>query len=448
MRFVFRTKTPVPLFRLVLILVLSLASAYFYLSTSQKSNPSVQASITPGIPAFVTPEPQAPKPDITVKEVSIPRNSTFSDIMTSHGFDNETVHSIYEAAKEHYDLSKIRAGSDIRIEKADAEFVRLEYTIDAFDTLVVTKSPDDYRAEILTKPSETRVEEIGGYIDGSLYATLDQMGEGDELVVLFADIFEWDVDFFRDLQKGDSFRIVFEKIYLDGEPYGYGKVLAAELINRGQSYQALGYEKDGKYAFYSPDGKAMRRAFLAAPLKFSRISSGFTSRRYHPILKRNRPHYGVDYVAPAGTPVRAIGSGSIILAGWAGGAGKTVKIQHNKEIATVYCHLSGYAKGVRKGARVSQGQVIGYVGATGLATAPHLDFRFIKNGKYVNFLRVKSPQAAPLSSTEITRFQSQTAPLLGQLTRIPLHDSSPQLASSNDVSQDNAQPHDSTQGLR
>jgi murein DD-endopeptidase MepM/ murein hydrolase activator NlpD len=264
------------------------------------------------------------------------------------------------------------------------------------------------------------VEELGGFIKGSLYATMNRLGEQDQLVIDFADIFEWDVDFFKDLQEGDTFRIVYEKEYVDGAANGYGKILAAELVNKGRTITALGYQHDGKYEFFSPDGKAMRKAFLAAPLKFSRIASGFTKARYHPILKRYRPHYGIDYAAPAGTPVRTIGSGKVILAGWAGGAGKAIKIQHSKEITTIYCHLSRFAKGISRGASVSQGQVIGYVGSTGLATGPHLDFRFLRNGTYINFLSVKSIQAESLSPSDVIRFKTASAEIATKLANIEL----------------------------
>jgi len=178
----------------------------------------------------------------------------------------------------------------------------------------------------------------------------------------------------------------------------------------------------------------MRKAFLASPLKFSRITSGFTKRRYHPILHGYRPHYGIDYAAPMGTPVRSIGSGKVIMAGWAGGAGKAIKIQHNKEISTVYCHLSRFASGVRAGASVSQGQVIGYVGATGLATGPHLDFRYLKNGQYVNFLSIKAPQDEPLSSAELRDLRQQTPEIVEKLSAISLQRPNSSLAYTPPVS--------------
>ena len=424
MKVVFRTKYPVPFGRMILLLVLSLISALYYLQISKLRQRPVQTallSISPIVPEIL---PQKTPPELTKTEMSIDRNKTFSEVMQSYGFDSDTIHQIYVSTKDVYNVGKIQAGKVITVVSNDQkEFSRLEYAIDPFQTLVVSKTEDLVKAELLRKSVETRVEEMGGYISGSLYASLARQGEKDELVIHFADIFEWDIDFFKDLKEGDSFKIIFEKKYADGEPYGYGNILAAELTNKGKTYQAIGYSRNGKLEYFSPDGRALKKAFLAAPLKFSRISSGFSRARYHPVLKRSRPHYGIDYAAPAGTPVRTIGNGKVILAGWAGGAGKTIKVQHDKEIATVYCHLSRFAKGVRVGATVSQGEVIGYVGSTGLATGPHLDFRYLKNGKYINFLSIKSPQATPMGNEEVGQFQIASADIIRKLSLVDVPES-------------------------
>ncbi len=425
MKIIFRTRYPVPFRRMILILILSLSSAYSYLhltqSKEQQQLNTGLMSISPIVPDFSF--IQQP-PSLTTKELEIDRHETFTEVMQSHGYDSETIQQIYESAKDIYNLGRIQAGKVITVISSDEQdFQRLEYAIDPLQTLVVSKVEGLIKAELLLRNVETRVEERGGYIYGSLYASLARIGEKDELVINFADIFEWDIDFFKDLKEGDSFKIIFERKYVDGEPLGYGSILAAELTNKGKTYQAIGYRRNGKLEYFSPDGKALKKAFLAAPLKFSRISAGFSRNRFHPILKRSRPHYGIDYAAPIGTPVRAIGNGKVTLAGWAGGAGKTVKIQHDREIATVYCHLSRFASGVRPGASVSQGQVIGYVGTTGLSTGPHLDFRYLKNGKYINFLSIKSPQAAPLSKTEVSQFQIVSADIIQQLSGVRFDES-------------------------
>ena len=408
--------------RTFLLILLSLCCAYYFYLREDRSElvrVPVQASILT-IPT-VQPTPPAATPKPVIKNVVIAKNQTFSELMEEQGFETQTIQAIYTSAKDVYDLRQIRAGNSIAITATpENSFSRLEYVISPVQTLAVIKADDSIQAEMLQHPQETKTQELGGLIEGSLYYTINRLGEQDQLVINFAEIFDWDVDFFRDLQEGDSFRIIYEKQFINGQPYGYGKILAAELTNKGKTLTAIGYQIGKNWEFYSPDGKAMKKAFLASPIKFSRISSGFTTRRYHPVLKTYRPHYGIDYVAPTGTPVRAIGKGRVLLAGWAGGAGKTVKLQHDKSISTTYCHLSRFASGIKQGASVSQGQVIGYVGSTGLATGPHLDFRYVINGKYVNFLKVKTPQAEPLSAAEIAQFKSSTEEIAKQLLLIDL----------------------------
>ena len=421
MKIVFKTRSPLPLYRILLFLLLTLGSAYFYFLRDAKDESPVRPTMMAIAPIIPDLQIIQPAPTLTTQTVPIPKNETFTDLMKDSGFDAPTVQSIYDSAKPKYDLARIQAGNSLIITTGtDHSFSKLEYEIDPIQTLVVRNLDGMMNAELARRQVEMRVQELGGFIKDSLYATIDRLGEEDQLVIDFADIFEWDVDFFKDLQEGDSFRIVYERQYVDGEPGGYGKILAAELTNKGRAITALGFHRGNKFEFFSPDGKAMRKAFLASPLKFSRIASGFTRSRYHPILKRYRPHYGIDYAAPAGTSVRAIGSGKVILAGWAGGAGKTIKLQHNKEIATVYCHLSRFAAGVAKGRSVSQGQVIGYVGSTGLATGPHLDFRYLRNGRYINFLSIKSPQAEPLSASELDVFRTASVEIGTRLAAVEM----------------------------
>ncbi len=432
MKVVFKTRYPVPFLRMILILLLSLISGTYYLKISRQ-NEAVPISAAAMSVSSIVPDINLidRSPQFVRRQLSIGRNQTFSELMESQGFDGITVNQVYETAKDVYNLARIQAGKTMTLTLTpDNKFERLEYIIDPIQTLAVSTSEEGMKAEMLQKSVETRLEDLGGYIHGSLYASIERLGEQDELVINFADIFEWDIDFFTELQEGDSFRIIYEKKYVDGAAYAYGNILAAELTNKNKVYTAIGYQRNGKNEFFSPDGKAMKKAFLASPLKFSRISAGFSHSRFHPILKKRRPHYGIDYAAPTGTPVRSIGNGKVILAGWAGGGGKTIKIQHDREIATVYCHLSKFARGIKNGAGVSQGQVIGYVGSTGLATGPHLDFRFLKNGRYVNFLSIKSPQAAPLSAAEIASFQTASSNIIRQLSDVTLREAKEDMMAS------------------
>ncbi len=429
MKIVFRTRYP--LRRIILLLLLSAVSSFYYLQNHPPQQETrAQAGFISISPVVNKIEPPVPASEPVTKTIQIKKDQTFSEVMQSAGFAPDAIQEIYGSARDVYNLSQIHTGKQLILTRTpENELAKLEYAIDPFKTLVIERTDSGLHPAMLEHPSEVRVEEIGGFIEGSLYYTINHLGEDDELVINFADIFEWDVDFFKDLQEGDSFRIVYERKYVQGEPFGYGRILAAELNNKNKLYTAIGFQRGKNWEYFSTDGKAMKKAFLASPLKFSRISSGFTSRRYHPVLKGYRPHYGIDYAAPTGTPVRAIGQGTVILAGRAGGAGNTIKIQHSKEIATVYCHLSRFASGVRRGKSVRQGQVIGYVGMTGLATGPHLDFRYLKNGKYINFLSIKSPQADPLTAGELAQFQTASQQIAAQLGQV-------RLRSLSDVSYD------------
>jgi murein DD-endopeptidase MepM/ murein hydrolase activator NlpD len=231
-----------------------------------------------------------------------------------------------------------------------------------------------------------------------------------------ANIFGWDIDFALDIRQGDSFSLLYEEHYLDGEKLRNGRILAAEFHNRGDRFQAVLFtDPDGRGQYYSPDGKSMRKAFLRSPVDFRRISSTFQRERFHPVLGERRPHRGVDYAAATGTPIKAAGDGRVITRGVQGGYGNTVIIQHGNNITTLYAHLSRFQKGVTNGSRVRQGQVIGYVGKTGLATGPHLHYEFRINGRHQNPLTVKLPDAEPIPSKYREAFQQQSRPLLAQL---------------------------------
>jgi murein DD-endopeptidase MepM/ murein hydrolase activator NlpD len=257
---------------------------------------------------------------------------------------------------------------------------------------------------------------VRGSISTSLFEAVGAAGETDALAVMLADIFAYDIDFIRELRSGDAFQVLVEKRFREGRPAGYGRVLAATFSNQGETFTAFLF-KDGNNppTYYSADGKALRKAFLKAPLAFSRISSGFTMRRFHPIAKTWRAHPAIDYAAPAGTPIMAIGDGTVVAAGRTAGNGNFVKLRHNGGIESMYLHMSRFAKGMRQGKRVLQGQTIGYVGSTGLATGPHLCFRMFQGGSPINPARLKSASAAPVSRERLAEFRSVTAPLLARL---------------------------------
>ena len=234
-----------------------------------------------------------------------------------------------------------------------------------------------------------------------------------------AQIFGWDIDFALELREGDQFHVIYEEQYLDGEKLRNGPILAAEFINRGNLYKAVRYtDKEGDTSYYDTEGNAKRRAFIRTPVKFSRISSRFTRKRWHPVLKRWRSHKGVDYAAPRGTPVKATGNGKVVFRGNKGGYGNVIFLRHGGKYTTVYGHLSRFAKGLKNGKAVKQGQIIGYVGSTGLATGPHLHYEFRVHGKHQNPLTIKLPKTIRLPKREQARFKKSTAPLMAQLDEL------------------------------
>jgi murein DD-endopeptidase MepM/ murein hydrolase activator NlpD len=281
----------------------------------------------------------------------------------------------------------------------------VRYRIDADRVLYIRPQGDDFHAEVRTIPSETEEVGVVGQVNGSLFNAVLDAGERPELAMRLAEIFGWDLDFYTDPRPGDTFRVVVEKKTLEsGEVVSYGRILAAEYNNGPHPYRAvLFHAPNGVPAYYTPEGKSMKKAFLHSPLKFAAvITSHFSEHRFHPILKEYRPHLGIDYAAPTGTPVQTIGDGRVIFAGMKGGAGNLIEIQHTNGYTTYYMHLSRVL--VRSGQRVEQGQRIGLVGMTGLATGPHLDFRIQRGKDFLNFERLPLPPSDPVSKRDWNEF--------------------------------------------
>jgi murein DD-endopeptidase MepM/ murein hydrolase activator NlpD len=325
------------------------------------------------------------------------------------------VHRMVQASRPVYDLARISVGHPFGVTFGpDGLLAAFTYGIDELRTLRVTRKGEDYQAEVVTREYDVRVAAVRGEITSSLFGAVNDAGEDDQLALDLADIFMWDVDFNTELQKGDSFRVAVEKLSLDGAFSRYGRILAAELLRGERVIQAVRFDGRNGPGYYMPDGRPMRKAFLRSPLRFTRISSGFSRARLHPILQVVRAHLGVDYAAPTGTPVRASADGTVTQAGWDGGYGKVVRMRHANGYQTLYGHLSRI--NVRVGQHLIQGTVLGAVGATGLATGPHLDYRMVKNGVFVNPLKVQSPPAEPISADEEKAFEAardQQLALLG-----------------------------------
>lgn len=359
-----------------------------------------------GSPAPPAPEPgealEAPEPELALVEekILILPGTSLADLLGRRGFEGREVHRLREAVKSVYDLGRIRAGQELRLTSLpEGPWAALEYDIDASRYLVVTNGKDAIEAEIKAYPFEIRTSFIHGVIEDSLVAALNRAGEEDALALdLVERCFGWDIDFNTDLRRGDSFRLVFEKKFLNGRFTGYRDILAAEFVNTGSAYRAFRftYPDTGASDYFDENGGSRRKAFLRSPIKFARITSRFSSRRFHPIHKIYRPHYGVDYAAPVGTPIQATADGEVLAAGRDGGAGNMVRLRHKNHYETAYLHLSRFGPRVRKGAQVKGGDIVGYVGSSGDSTGPHLDYRIYHYGKPVNPLGHKFKPAEPL----------------------------------------------------
>ena len=361
--------------------------------------------------AAVPPEPEpavaaitAPPPPPALEEetIAIPPRSTLADLLKRRGFTNREIHDLKDSVKPVYDLGRIRAGQKMRLASLPGgPWKKLEYDIDETRFLVVRNEADGVKAEVKLVPFEVRPAFAWGAIEDSLIAALNKAGEEDSLALELVDrCFGWDIDFNTDLRKGDSFRVYVEKKYLDGRFAGYRDILAAEFTNDGNVFLAFRFTYSDTQAsdYFDENGGSRRKDFLRSPIKFMtpRITSRFSSSRLHPIYKIYRPHYGVDYAAPIGTPVQATADGDVTFAGRDGAAGNTVKIRHKNRYETMYLHLSSFGRGVRKGAQLKGGDIVGYVGSSGDSTGPHLDYRIYHYGSPVNPLGHKFKPADPL----------------------------------------------------
>jgi murein DD-endopeptidase MepM/ murein hydrolase activator NlpD len=344
-------------------------------------------------------------PELRVLKGQVSRNATLGNLLRD-ALSPSGVHTLVEAARPVYDLARISVGHPFGVTFGpDGLVAAFTYGIDELRTLHVIRRDGTYAAEVRTREYEVRPTVVHGLITSSLYGAVSDAGEDDQLAVDLAEIFAWDVDFNTELRTGDSFRVAVDKLYLDGRFARYGRVQSAELVRGARVVRALWFDSQNGPGYYTPDGNPMRKAFLRSPLKFSRVSSGFTHARFHPILKTIRPHLGVDYAAPVGTPVRASGDGVVTRAGWDGGYGKVVKLRHPNGYETLYGHLSRI--NVKPGQRVAQAEIIGAVGTTGLSTGPHLDYRMIKSGTFIDPRALKSPPAEPITRGERQAFEAE-----------------------------------------
>jgi murein DD-endopeptidase MepM/ murein hydrolase activator NlpD len=374
----------------------------------------------PPQPLAATALPPAPQTFMERFEGQIQRNMTLSDVLSAYDLSHDLIHQLVAVAKPVYNLRKVIAGNRFELEKLpNGTLKTFTYAVDLEKFVAVSLTEEGYKAEMKPFEYETRQGLVSGMIQSSLFQTMNELDEGDQLAVALADTFSFDIDFNSELQSGDHFKVAVEKQYQNGEFVKYGKILAAEFSNKGKVYSAFYFTDPlGRSEYYNAQGRSLRRDLLKSPIKFSRISSKFTRRRFHPLLGVFRPHLGVDYAAAVGTPIYAAGSGRVQFVGWKSGLGKSIQISHGSVYSTMYGHLSRYAPGVRAGTTVKQGQVIGYVGATGLATGPHLDYRITRRGVFVNPLSIKFQFSAPLRPEFHTAFEAKKQEWQKQLARL------------------------------
>ncbi|MDX8392674.1 MAG: peptidoglycan DD-metalloendopeptidase family protein [Mariprofundaceae bacterium] len=351
------------------------------------------------------------------KREVIRRGDAAVNVLQRMGFSRGDVNHILQAAKPVYSLAKVRAGYHF-MKRNNTNGIDLYYPVNDEKMLYLTQRDKKWQAKLQSRIEFSRERVFEGKIRDSLFVDAARAGMDDRTTMNLVDIFAWDIDFVRDLRRGDRFRVLTENRY-DVEGRMIGSVIrSAEFINQKRVYQAIRYTlANGRTGYYTPEGKSMRKTYLKAPVKFTRISSRFKLRRKHPVLGYTRAHRGVDYAAPSGTSIHAVGDGRILHAGWKGGYGRFVLIRHtNGTHSTAYGHMRRYARGLRKGKRVRQGQVIGYVGMSGLATGPHLHFEFRVHGRAVNPLHIKRTPAIPVPKKEMVRFKQQATKQLRALS--------------------------------
>ncbi len=366
--------------------------------------------------ATTTPE-QGPDPDW--QTVTVKSGDSMALIFSRLGLSPSELYRVMSLGKDVKRLKNIKPGQLIHFHIEDNKLSGLEYELNLTKTLSISLAEDKFQAEVVEHELDSMVKNASAVINDSLFMAGKRAGMTDNLIMQMVAIYGWDIDFVLDIRKGDSFTLIYEEKYKDGKKVADGPILAAEFNNRGHAIRAIRYaHQDGSIDYYDADGDAMRKAFLRTPVNFTRISSRFNLKRKHPILNKIRAHKGVDYAAPTGTPIKATGDGVVLHAGRKGGYGKTVILRHGGNYSTVYAHLHKYAKGVRNGKRVKQGQVIGYVGKSGLATGPHLHYEFRINGVHRNPLTVDLPHAESIDKKELADFKNSITPMLAELDRI------------------------------
>ncbi|MEZ5493319.1 MAG: peptidoglycan DD-metalloendopeptidase family protein [Pseudomonadales bacterium] len=357
--------------------------------------------------------------------LTVRKGDTLSSLLQKAGLSSNDIHDITHSSKDAKKLASLNLDDQLDILMKDGKAQELRLHQSKLESVAIKRVGNSYQSKRVTLVPEVRYSYAHGTIDSSLFMAGKKAGLNDRMTLKLADIFAYDIDFLQEIQEGDSFSVMYEELFLDGKSIGHGSIVAAEFTNRGKTYRAIQYtDKNGSTSYYTPDGNIMRKQFLRTPIDFARVSSYFSTGRYHPVLHKIRAHKGIDYSAPTGTPIKAAGNGKVTFAGVRNGFGKVVIIQHGGVYTTLYGHMSKI--GVKTGDKVSQGQVIGAVGQTGLATGPHLHYEFHVNGTAVNPLaNMNVAMAEPLSKAEKADFNNKFSATMAQMKQLASNNSQP-----------------------
>ncbi|MEM8969891.1 MAG: peptidoglycan DD-metalloendopeptidase family protein, partial [Bacteroidota bacterium] len=423
-------KTRAYLLKLSALLVptLGVLGMYYFVANEIVPTETPNPTDTVTVQAAIIPEPEEPEPTVLygievdsfkVVEAKVRPNQFLSQILLKYNVSYGIIDRLAKRSRQVFDVRKIRQNRNYTLlcsedSASTAQYFIYEPSSLEYVVFDLTDSVNIYKGQ---HEIDTLVKEFTGIIDYSIYQTLQDGGASPELAATMAELYAWQLDLFK-VQKGDRFKLIYEEVQIRGERVGVGKILAAHFERTDEDYYAFYYDQQGKEEYFDEEGNSLRKAFLKAPLRYSRISSRFSHNRLHPVLKVRRPHYGIDYAAPTGTPVRAVGDGVVIKANYSGGAGHFVKIKHNGTYTTGYMHLSKYGKDIRPGKRVQQGDIIGYVGSTGISTGPHLDYRIWKNGKAVDALSLEMPSSEPIREELREDFDTYMSELLDRLNQL------------------------------
>jgi murein DD-endopeptidase MepM/ murein hydrolase activator NlpD len=385
-----------------------------------REKPADPVENAPSAPAPVLDEYGIEAGRFRTVERRIRRNETFTDLLAPHRVAYPIIVRAAETARPVFDVRRLRAGKPVRLYLTDDSLQTVRYLVYEQDPIryVVFDLRDSLRVYARERPVRVVEREVEGVITSSLYNALADRDVDPALAVELSEVFAWQIDFYR-IRKGDAFKVIFEEKLVDDEPFGIGAVRAARFHHAGRDYLAFRFEQDGRFDYFDEEGNSLRKAFLMSPVKFARISSRYSRRRFHPVQKRYKAHLGTDYAAPRGTPIRATGDGVVVEARYKRYNGNYVKIRHNGTYTTGYLHMSKIAKGIRPGVQVRQGDVIGYVGSTGLATGPHVCYRFWKNGRQVNHLREDFPSSGPVKEANREAFFAVRDAYLPRLAPTP-----------------------------